>query len=145
MIISALLLLATATALGYLKFRTPEPGLRATVFRNTTFTGIPIAASADRKLSVDEVATAAGLPAAAPFGIDWSGWVLIEQPGSYEYRLTVDDGAVAWIGDRTIADVMGPPGVYERRGTVMLERGLHPVQIRYVQFLGDIAVQVPMV
>ncbi len=132
-----LLLMATAMALGYVKARTPEPGLLATVFRNTTFTGIPIATSADPRLSVDEVAATAGLPAVAPFSVDWSGWLLIEQPGSYEYRLTVDDGAVLWIGDRTIVDVTGPPGIYERRGTVALERGLHPIQIRFVQFLGE--------
>ena len=138
MIASTLLFLAaTAIALGYLQFRTPEPGLKATVFRNVTFSGISIATSADRKLSVDDLATAAGLPEASPFSIDWSGWLLITQPGAYEYRLTVDDGAVVWIGDRAIVDVTGPPGIYERRGSVTLARGVHPVQIRYVQFLGD--------
>jgi 4-amino-4-deoxy-L-arabinose transferase-like glycosyltransferase len=136
LIATAVLLAATAAGLAYVALETPTPGLHARVFRNATFAGVPIATVADHTLSVDDLARTAGLPDTAPFSVDWTGWVVIEQAGDYHYQLGVDDGVVVWFGEHVMIDVTGPPGSYDRRGVLTLTRGVYPVEIRYVQYLG---------
>lgn len=137
-VIAATLCLIGLSAAGfaYVRVTKPQPGLQASVFRNASFAGVPLSVTPDASLSVDARASAAGLPDSVPFSVDWTGWVFIERSGNYLYKLEVDDGVTIWIGERAVVDVTGAPGVYTQNGALTLQRGVHPIQIRYVQYTG---------
>jgi 4-amino-4-deoxy-L-arabinose transferase-like glycosyltransferase len=132
----SLLVVASITA-AWAVWRQPPPGLQAAVFRSPGFDGLPVFAQADTELSIDRLAERAGVPAGQPYGVQWSGWIFVPATGRYAYDLAVDDGVEIWVGDRTIVAINGPPGIYHRRGFVEVAAGLHPVEIRYRQLLGD--------
>jgi len=136
---TALLIIASAGAAVYRSSRLPAPGLRAAVFASADFTTDPVLVEADRTLSVADLARRAGRPLDDAFGVEWRGSLLAERAGDYWYRMTADDGAAVWVDERPVVEAIGAPGVHERRGVFTLERGVHAVRIRYVQYLGGAA------
>jgi 4-amino-4-deoxy-L-arabinose transferase-like glycosyltransferase len=131
------LLTAATAAAAWVVSVQPERGLRARVFRSHAFDGLPLLERDERDLAIETLAARAGIPAGEPFGIQWLGWVYAPESGRYAFDLSVDDGAEVWFGDRLVVEVKEPPGIYRRHGFVEMTSGLHPVEIRYRQFLGE--------
>ena len=69
-----------------------------------------------------------------PFSVEWTGNILIEQPGSYTFGLIADDGAVLMIDGRVVVDVSHLL-LQKGTGTINLSAGLHPIQVRYFNTL----------
>lgn len=134
---AAICLTVTTAAAAWVVSVQPERGLRARVFRSHAFDGLPLLERDEREPAIETLATHAGIPAGEPFGIQWLGWVYAPESGRYAFDLSVDDGAEVWFGDRLVVEVKGPPGIYRRHGFVEMTAGLHPVEIRYRQFLGE--------
>ncbi|MAT82370.1 MAG: hypothetical protein CMJ29_12100 [Phycisphaerae bacterium] len=65
------------------------------------------------------------------------GSIEIDQPGVYEFRLTSDDGSELWIAGQQVIDHGGLHSAIGREGTIVLETGTHPFQVKYFQASGD--------
>lgn len=61
-----------------------------------------------------------------------SGWVVVETPGNYRFRLTSDDGARLWVYDNVMVDHDGQHGATSMEsGEVFLSVGDHPIYLEY--------------
>ena len=74
------------------------------------------------------------MPLPPPFSVEWTGNILIEQPGSYTFGLIADDGAILMIDGRVVVDV-NHLLLQKGTGTINLSAGLHPIQVRYFNVL----------
>ena len=111
--------------------RHPTNGLLGKYYRNEKWTGPPADVEVDREINFDWSKT---LPLPPPFSVEWTGNILIEQPGSYTFGLIADDGAVLMIDDRVVVDVSHLL-LQKGTGTINLSAGLHPIQVRYFNVL----------
>ncbi len=71
------------------------------------------------------------------FSIRWSGWVNIEQPGSYSFTTKNDDGVRMRIDDSVIIDdwYSHPPKV--NVGNIYLDKGWHVIFLEYFEDAAD--------
>src|SRR5437588_4251412 len=76
-------------------------GLRGKYFRNAKWEGEPVDVQVDQTIDFD---WSKSLPYPAPFSADWTGNILIEQSGNYQFALNSDDGSLVAIDCRTVAD-----------------------------------------
>jgi hypothetical protein len=60
----------------------------------------------------------------------------------YAFTLTSDDGSRLYIGDTLVTDNDGLHGAEEKRGTIALAAGLHPVRVTYFNKTGGLELQV---
>jgi len=65
-----------------------------------------------------------------------TGWLTIEQAGSYAFRLLSDDGARLWIDARLVIDHDGLHGPEPREGTIELAAGRHTLRVVHFENLG---------
>ena len=67
------------------------------------------------------------------------GWLLIEHPGAYEFRLTSDDGSTLRIDDRLIIDNDGRHGAKAATSApIELDAGLHALRIEHFDHAGQV-------
>jgi hypothetical protein len=62
-----------------------------------------------------------------------SGFIRVEQEGTYTFRLISDDGAHLWIEGRLVVDHDGLHGPDPKDGTVTLDRGHHSFRVRHFE------------
>ena len=77
-------------------------GLLGKYYRNQDWLGEPIDIQVDPTINFD---WSKSFPLTPPFSVEWTGNILIEQPGSYTFGLIADDGAVLMIDGRVVVDV----------------------------------------
>ena len=65
----------------------------------------------------------------------------ITNAGSYEFRLTSDDGSELWIDETLVIDHDGLHGASPMDGSVNLGAGLHPLKLRFFQNGGGFALK----
>lgn len=65
------------------------------------------------------------------FALMFTGHILIEKPGNYTFHISSDDGSRFYIDGEMLIDNDGLHGMVEKRGTVNLTSGLHPVNATY--------------
>ena len=65
------------------------------------------------------------------------GYLQIDQPGTYEFELTSDDGSKLWFGNNTAVDNDGEHSTESKRGSIKLDAGLHKFELRFFQGVGD--------
>jgi hypothetical protein len=111
--------------------RHPRNGLLGKYYRNATWSGEPVDVQVDQQIDFD---WSKRTPLPAPFSVDWTGKLIIEQSGNYTFGLVADDGALLTIDGRTVVDVMHVL-LQKRTGTVNLVAGLHTIQVRYFNAL----------
>ena len=109
----------------------PTNGLLGKYYRNEKWTGPPVDVEVDREINFDWSKT---LPLPPPFSVDWTGKLLIDQPGNYTFALMADDGAELIIDGRVVIDVLHVL-LQKRTGTVNLAAGSHSIQVRYFNAL----------
>lgn len=77
-------------------------------------------------------------PLTESFTGDAHGWLNIEQPGDYTFRLTCDDGAALIIDGITLTDTDAPPSEnFVATAGLHLDRGLHALSIPFYQRGGE--------
>jgi alpha-mannosidase len=90
------------------------------------------------------VAPEIAFPSDAPaedFALRFDGYLAVPQDGAYELRLTSDDGSALWMGDVQLIDNDGLHGNLEKRATIALKAGMHPIRVEYFQRGGDRALE----
>jgi hexosaminidase len=110
-----------------------EPGL----WRRTVLLGT--AATVDWKSGFDRVSqvrvSGFDLPAESQgdpsFACIFDGWIEIQTAGQYEFELGSDDGSWLSIGGALVIDNGGLHGYATKEGSVMLEKGFYPIQVRF--------------
>lgn len=70
-------------------------------------------------------------PISSPFSIVWKGYIDINTPGTYTFRLTSDDGSWLYIDDVLIIDNGGHHAIKSVTGKHALEKGKHKIMIKY--------------
>jgi hypothetical protein len=101
-------------------------GLLGKYYRNATWSGAEINSQVDPMIDFDWGRT---MPLPPPFSVQWTGQLLIEQPGEYKFSLAADDGASLEIdGDMVIGSTSA---FQEKDGQVDLTEGSHSIRIRY--------------
>lgn len=109
-----------------------DDGLRLAAWRNATWSGLPAYEDLDARLSNDLIGR-------VPFtlwpahSIEWTGYLAIDQPGDYTFALDTDDGSTIEIDGTVVVDDGGTHRERRAEGTRTLQRGLHPIRVRYFQ------------
>ena len=136
---SCILIGAFAAAAGRLVL--PASGLRGHYYTNLTRSGPPVAVSIDRALSTDTLDNGtAGVWTA--FSVEWTGFLVVDTAGMYEFAVTSDDGSELEVDERVIVSNGGVHGATEARGKIALTAGMHPIRLRYEQAGGAFALEV---
>ncbi len=65
------------------------------------------------------------------FGLVYTGFIQIDQPGEYRFYTQSDDGSNLYINDKKVVDNDGDHGVKESSGDIKLEAGKHPIRVEY--------------
>ncbi len=139
--VRSLLLLAAALAIGLVGLRLvrERPGLLAEYFSLTTswvggpvYTRIEPPALADRR----ELGRVLYGPELA--SVRWRGWILVDRAGAYRLAVEADESAYLSIDGRPVVG----DGAGAAKGEVLLERGIHAIEIGLVQSGGEARLEV---
>jgi hypothetical protein len=106
-------------------------GLLGKYYRSVNWSGEPADIQVDPVINFD---WSKSWPLPAPFSVEWTGNIVIEQPGDYIFSLVADDGALLEIDGTTVVDV-SKDLLLEKTGTINLSKGLHPIRVRYFNTL----------
>jgi len=112
--------------------RDTRHGLLAKYFRNDRWAGEPVDVQVDPAVNFD---WSKSFPLPAPFSVEWTGEIVVDQPGDYAFFLIADDGALLEIDGKMVVDVTHGPILQERAGAINLSAGLHPIRVRYLNTL----------
>jgi PA14 domain len=107
-------------------------GLRGTYYRSANWTGDPAEVKLDPNVDFD---WSTRFPFPPPFSVDWTGSILIEQPGDYNFALVSDDGSYLEIDGKLVVDARRDSVFAKRFGRINLARGSHAVRLRYFNIL----------
>jgi hypothetical protein len=131
-----ILVAACGAAIGRLAL--PRTGLRGHYFTNLTRSGEPVAVVVDQSISTDTLdnGTAGVWPA---FSVEWTGAIVIDEPGAYQFSTLSDDGSELEVDDRIVVQNGGLHGPQEASGRITLAAGIHPIRLRYEQAGGGFA------
>lgn len=106
-------------------------GLRGKYYRNAKWEGAPVDVQVDQTIDFD---WSKSPPYPAPFSADWTGNILIEQPGNYQFALISDDGSLLEIDGRTIVDATTVL-LQKQTGALELASGFHAIHVKYFNIL----------
>ncbi len=76
------------------------------------------------------------------FGLKITGYMKLPATGVYTFKLSSNDGSRFYIGDELVVNNDGLHGFQDMAGQIVLEKGLHPLQIEYFEFEGEQAIKV---
>ena len=110
-------------------------GLEGRYYPNNSMAGTPttIRKNALPHLSGDEGEIVSGVPV---YSVVWEGWIAIPRSGTYQFATNSDDGSKLKIDGQLIVDNGGKHRKRKVSGEVFLEKGVHALEIRYVQYGG---------
>ncbi len=75
------------------------------------------------------------------FAIRFRGKLMVETAGTHIFKIQSDDGAQVYVNGELIVDNDGPQDFTTASGAARLTAGLHDIEIRYFQGLGNIGLQ----
>jgi len=76
------------------------------------------------------------------FGMVFTGYFNATKDGTYSFYTISDDGDQLFIQDRLVVDNKGSNAARQRKGMIILKKGLHPVKLRYCQLGGGLKLEV---
>lgn len=76
------------------------------------------------------------------FSLQLTGWLLISEPGLYQFETTSDDGSRLIVNEQLVVDNGGLHATQTRRGEVHLEPGLHAIRVDYFDGGGEAVLDV---
>ncbi|MFH1196458.1 MAG: alpha-L-arabinofuranosidase C-terminal domain-containing protein [bacterium] len=82
--------------------------------------------------------------AANNFGLNYSGYIKIDNDGMYEFFLTSDDGSKLAINGETVVLNDGLHAMIEKSGSVYLKKGYHAVELSFFQLGGGSGLRLMM-
>ena len=71
------------------------------------------------------------------FGLVFTGFIEVPVDGVYRFHLDSDDGSTLALHGATVVDNDGPHSATEKSGAVALAKGLHPIEIRMFEGMGQ--------
>ncbi len=71
------------------------------------------------------------------FAFFFSGYITIPEKGKYTFFTASDDGSQLYIDDRLIVDNDGIHGIQEKTGAILLDSGLHRIDVSMFEYLGS--------
>jgi len=115
-----------------------KPGLRASVFSNSLFSGKPTLETIDTRINFayhrDEQK-----PCHAPFSVIWSGYLFVPESGNYRLITESDDGSWIYVNGTLVVDNGGEHPIQRKERTAYLEKGYHWLVVKYFdQYFGAI-------
>jgi len=113
-----------------------SPGLHCTYYEGD-WTELPDFSS--MTASREFVSAAVSIPQIARlerFGLAFTGYLMVEREGLYDFSLTSDDGSALYVADTLVVDNDGLHDKQTILGTIALEAGLHPITIYMFQRTG---------
>ena len=81
-------------------------------------------------------------PAGDYFGIVFSGFLSIDKEGEYTFYSSSDDGSRILIDGKRVLDNDGVHASITARGTVRLNKGLHPIRVLFFEGMGGESLEV---
>ena len=67
------------------------------------------------------------------FSVKWSGWLAINQTGVYRFATYSDDGSLVRLNGQDVVNNGGMHGLQRVSREIQLAKGVHPIEIRYLQ------------
>jgi hypothetical protein len=109
-----------------------QRGLMGYYYDNIEWTGSPILTVRERV--IDLYGMKVEFPSLKThYSIQWKGVIFIPSSGEYQFTTVSDDGSELHINQQLIVDNRGAHGFQEQTGTVYLDKGFYPINIRYRQ------------
>lgn len=109
-----------------------DDGLRMSAWRNAAWSGPPAYQDLDTDLSNDLIGRNP-FPLWPAFSIEWAGDVAVDETGDYTFALNSDDGSTLEVDGAMVVDNGGEHRAQRKTGGLHLDRGLHPIRVRYFQ------------
>lgn len=116
-------------------------GLTGNYYDNVEWAGLPIMTVHDRSIDVQRMKRLVP-PHLENYSIEWRGVIDIPKSKTYRFTLVSDDGSFLYLDKQLVVDNGGYHGFRERSGMVFLEKGFHPITIRYLQGNGEAALKI---
>ncbi|MGR3176817.1 MAG: flippase activity-associated protein Agl23 [Candidatus Anammoxibacter sp.] len=108
-----------------------EPGLMQRCYYNVECLGKPFLSIVKNDSVSFAYDDPSKKPYRSPFGIEWTGYLLIKQEGLYQFATRSDDGSRVYINSEMIVDNDGFHAVEYVSSMVFLDQGLHHIRIVY--------------
>lgn len=108
-----------------------EPGLWVRYYENVECLGAPFLSRVEGGNIYFTYLDPAQKPYRSPFGVEWEGYLLVEQRGLYQFATRSDDGSEAYIDGDMVIDNRGFHAMQYVSGTVFLDEGFHHLSIKY--------------
>lgn len=102
-------------------------GLTGKYYHNAKWEGEPADVHVDPTIDFDWSEKA---PYEGPFSADWTGTIVIDQAGDYQFGLVSDDGSILEIDGRVVVDASNVL-LQKQTGTVQLSQGAHSIHLKY--------------
>ncbi|MBI5678353.1 MAG: hypothetical protein HZC52_07680 [Planctomycetes bacterium] len=105
-------------------------GLSGSYYGNTNWEGEPVYEEINEDIEFNWF-NEEEKPIPSPFSAMWKGYIEINTPGIYTFKLTSDDGSWLYIDDILVIDNGGNHATKPVAGMVALEPGKHKIMIKY--------------
>jgi hypothetical protein len=109
-------------------------GLTGHYFTNRWWLGSPSRVRVDPEIDFNWWGKPPLLP---PFSVEWTGMIHIDHPGTYRFHVESKDAVRVEIAGRSVMDLPSREEVATSTGDISLQRGDHPISIRYTNQNGD--------
>ncbi len=120
----------------------PQRGVTARYHDNTDWARDPVAVRIEPRLTLEAVEQRGTTLPQHQFGVLMDGWLRIDRTGEYEFSTRSDDGSTLDVADQRVVDNGGYHAPRTASGTIRLDRGFHPLRLRYIQGGGAYTLEV---
>ena len=118
------------------------PGLTKRCYHNVECIGEPFVTTIENSSISFAYHDSSKKPYRSPFGIQWEGFLLINERGIYRFATKSDDGSEIYIDGNIIVDNSGFHATQYTQGITFLETGLHHIRIDYFDGGGGAVMEV---
>jgi hypothetical protein len=120
----------------------PQRGLTATYHANTQWLGDPVATRIETRLTTEAVEENRTVIPQQQFSMLMVGWLRVDEPGEYGFSTRSDDGSTLDVGDTRVVDNGGYHAPRTASGRISLQRGFHPIRLRFIQGSGSYSLSI---
>lgn len=115
------------------KFDSLPEGLTATHFPDVDWSATPLPRILDPQPSTDSIVSAWHGNPPPTFSSTWIGSFATVRPGPYTFGTVSDDGSWVYVDGRLVVDNGGRHEASGVTGTIVLDRGVHEIFVKYFQ------------
>ena len=113
-----------------------QPGLQVTYYEGFFEKVAQLDEKKPVKSTIESKVVIPGHSQKMGFGLVFQGYIEVPQTDVYVFYLRSDDGSTLQIGDKLVVDNDGSHSGVEVEGQIALEKGKHPIYIKYFQGSG---------